>query len=357
MTIRVALLSFAHGHQFHWAKAFQEHEHAEMVVAWDHDVQRGRQGAAQVGVEFNEDLSVVLQDPTIDAVAVCSETARHADLVRAAAAAGKHVLCEKPTALALADVDAMQAVVERAGVHYMQAFPQRHLASNQKLLEIVRSGVLGDVSLVRKRHGHGYGLDNLESNMPWIVDAEQAGAGAFFDEGVHECDVLRWLLGDPLSVTAMVSRTLPQAEAWGLDTVGAAIFRFPEGVLASLEAAWTWVAGGPTTEIYGSSGTLVQSFTDVASNRQPLPGAQNLQLYLEAEKERGWQTMSCASPFAGAHRTVARTFVDALTDERAMPVTLADGRAALEMMLGAYTAAEQRREVTFPLKNDDKLSF
>lgn len=357
MTVGVGLLSFAHGHQFHWARAFGEHPAVDMVTAWDDDVRRGETGAAQVGVSFTSDLAEVLADPRVTAVAVCSETARHGQLVRAAAQAGKHVLCEKPIGLSLAEVDSMAAAVAAADIRYMQAFPQRHLASNQKLLDILGSGVLGDISMVRKRHGHGYGLENLDTHMPWIVDPAQAGAGGFFDEGVHECDALRWLLGEPLSVSAMLGSSTPQARGWGVDDVGAALFRFSGGVLASLEAAWTWVAGGPTTEIYGSQGTLIQSFTDVASNRQPLPGAENLLLYLEAERDKGWQNIPCHSPFGKAHETVARTFVDALIHGGPMPVTLADGRAALEMMLGAYTAAEQGREVSFPLDERAKGAF
>lgn len=347
--IGIALLSFAHNHQFHWARAFRSDPRVRMVVSWDSNRERGITGARETGTRFTSELDVVLSDSNVQAVAICSETNLHAELTIAAAKAGKHVLCEKPMATSLEECKEMLRAVGEYGVKYMQAFPQRHIPSNGKIKELLQAQAIGKVSLVRKRHGHSFALQGLPQSMPWIVDTHHAGAGAFLDEGIHECDVLRWFFGDPISVTAMVGNSVADIAAFGVDDFGAAIFRFQGGEIAVLEAGWAWVAGGPTTEIYGDQGTIIQSLTDCASNAVPLKGLGYLQIFKASERDVGWQDLGCAFDFSFAHERVATAFVDCLEGDTPPPVTAYDGLKALEMMLGAYLSARTGQVVNFPL--------
>jgi predicted dehydrogenase len=200
--------------------------------------------------------------------------------------------------------------------------------------------------LVRKRHGHYFALRDLAQTMPWILDSAQAGGGAFLDEGVHQADMLRWLLGDPLDVVALPGRV---SGGRSVEDTGAAIYRFSEGVTAVLEAGWTWVAGGPTTEIYGDRGTIVQGFTDCASSAAPLPGAAYLHLYRADGPEPAWTDLGTPHDFWTIHQRVPRAFLDCLIAGDPPPSDFTDGAAALEMILGAYQAAAERRTVSFPL--------
>ena len=354
-SIGVALLSFAHNHQFHWARALSAHPDVHLAGAWDSQPERGRAGAEAVNVEFEPDLERLLTRDDVDAAAICSETASHAPLAVKAAEHGKHVLCEKPMALGLPQCRDMIGAASESGVVYMQAFPQRHMRSNHAILGHLQAGTLGAVSLVRKRHGHAFGLGTLAADMPWIVDREQAGAGGFLDEGIHECDVLRWFLGDPVSVQASIGNTLPSMAERGIDDFGAAIFSFAGGEKAVLESGWTWLAGGPTTEIYGSKGSLAQNCTDLTAHRMPLPGVTKLQLYLEAEQASGWQALDVDDEFSQAHERVAHAFADCLQSGHAPEVTGEDGKKAVEMMLGAYMSAVQGREIFFPLTGSESF--
>jgi predicted dehydrogenase len=344
--IGVALLSFAHTHQEHWATSLAADPRAVVRAVWDSDPQRGAAAAARHTTEFEGSLDVVLRRPDVHAVTICSETCRHADLVVAAAQAGKHILCEKPIAGSLSACHQMASAVSEHGVTYMQSFPQRLLPANLRVRTLLREAAIGPISLVRKRHGHYFALRDLAATMPWILDPAQAGGGAFLDEGVHQTDVLRWLLGDPLEVVALPGRI---SGGRLVEDTGAAIFRFPEGVTAVLEAGWTWVAGGPTTEIYGDRGTIVQGFTDCASSAAPLPGAAYLRLYRTDCPEPAWTDLGDSHDFWTIHQRVPRAFLDCLVAGRPPASDLMDGAAALEMILGAYLAAAERRAVGFPL--------
>jgi predicted dehydrogenase len=344
--IGIALLSFAHTHQEHWATSLAADPRAIVRAVWDTDSRRGAAAASRHATAFEASLDAVLRRSDVQAVAICAENCRHADLAVAAAQAGKHILCEKPIAPSLSACRRMASAVTESGVTYMQSFPQRLLPANHHVRSLLREGAIGPLSLVRKRHGHYFALRDLAQTMPWILDPVQAGGGAFLDEGVHQTDMLRWLLGDPFEVVALPGRRSGGRSA---EDTGAAIYRFADEVTAVLEAGWTWVAGGLTTEIYGDRGTIVQGFTDCASAAAPLPGAAYLRLYRADRPEPAWTDLGDPHDFWTIHQRVPRAFLDCLIAGRPPASTLADGAAALEMVLGAYQAAAERRAVAFPL--------
>ena len=344
--IGIALLSFAHAHQEHWAKAFKADPRARLVAVWDADSGRGQVAAARHGTPFVGNLVAILEDPGVRAVAICSETGRHADLVTAAARTRKHILCEKPIARSLEECRRMAAAVREGGVTYMQSFPQRLLPANQRVRDLLAEGAIGPISLVRKRHGHYFALRDLAATMPWILDPDQSGGGAWLDEGIHQADMLRWLLGDPAEVIALPGRV---SAGRRVEDTAAAIYRFTAGVTAVLEAGWTWVAGGPTTEIYGDRGTIVQGFTDCASAAALLPGSAYLQVYRSGGREPDWEDLGLAHDFWTIHQRVPRAFLDCLLSGDPPPSDILDATAALEMILGAYRSATDRQAVRFPL--------
>jgi predicted dehydrogenase len=138
--IGVGVLSFAHGHVQAYCNQIQTFEDARLVAAWDDNEERGRTSAARFGMEFVPDRDARARRPDVDAVIVTSETNRHADLVEAPVAAGKHVLCQKPMATTLADCDRIIEAVERSGVHFQMAFQMRCDPLNQQIKRGWRRG-------------------------------------------------------------------------------------------------------------------------------------------------------------------------------------------------------------------------
>lgn len=342
---RIGLLSFAHDHANHWARALRRAPDADLVAIWDDDAARGSEAANRFGVDFEPDLATLLARTDVDAVGICSENNRHAEIAVAALAAGKHVLCEKPMATTLADCDAMLQARDRAGRTYMQAFPQRHDPSNLKLKALLAGGEIGQVLNARKRHGHG-GLPLgwfEQPSMAWFLDPRRAGGGALLDEGIHAADVLRWLLGEPRRVWATFQYTTP---GLAVEDNGHAIFEFEGGVQAVLQSSWTWLAGGWTTEVYGTDGTVLQQGNDCASTEVIGETIPRLQMYSRRKAIPGWYLdTDGALYFKEAHEEVARQFVRCLRAGDPAPVTGEDGRAALAMILAAYESARLGRPV------------
>jgi predicted dehydrogenase len=156
--VRFGILSFAHRtHATFWAKAITASNDAVLVGIWDDDLARGVAAARQFDVLFFPELNDLLR--ACDAIGIASETAKHVPLVEAAAAAGVHILLEKPMATTLDDCHRIERAVREAGVLFMQNFPKRFDPINQELVDLVRQGRIGEIGLVRIRHGHYHGLD------------------------------------------------------------------------------------------------------------------------------------------------------------------------------------------------------
>jgi predicted dehydrogenase len=333
---RVGLLSVAHYHGHFWAEAFRESPQADFVGIWDDDPARGQEAAARHGVRFWPDLEGLLG--ACEAVGITSETVQHAPLVEAAARHGRHVLCEKPLAATHDDCDRIARAVAGSGIVFMQSFPKRLDPVNHELCRLVESGELGRLALVRVRHGHFHGLDPA-FRRAWYVDPARSGGGALLDEGVHAADLLRWLLGEPESVTATVSGT-----ALGLpgEDTAVVVFRFPGGVLGEIATGVVFVAGDNSVELYGTGGMAVLSGVDLAS-RDLTEGA-FLKTYRVGEPRR-WTVSPIVPVFKTGklHHQNPLRFLEALQRGTPPPVTLEDGRRAVEMILAAYRAAETGR--------------
>lgn len=347
--INIAMIGVAHPHADRWARAWKMHTGANLIGVWDKDFVRAKQWATMFGVRQYQTLQELLDDTCVDAVGICSENSRHADDTIAAANAGKHILCEKPTALCLEDCDRMIQSVGKKKVRFMQAFPMRVDPVNEKIKALLEDGIIGEVVTFRKRHGIGWAATGkIPESYQWFTE-ESAGGGAFLDEGIHAADFLIWMFGQPISVTAKITgsgKRLP------VDDNGIAIIEFPNHVIGTMQSSWLFQAATVTTEIFGLEGSIIHQGNDCASTA--INGENNfpLQVYSRKDKETiGWQHPRMPINFMQIHETVASRFVDCLIFEKPFPSTLQNGRDALRLILGAYQSAKENRTVYFQEEN------
>jgi predicted dehydrogenase len=331
--IRFAILSFAHYHANFWAGAVRNHPGARLVGIWDDDVERGRDAATRHDSRFEPDLDRILQ--ACDAVGITSETASHAWLVEAATAAGKHVLCEKPIATTLADAGRIRHAVATSGVVFMQNLPKRHDPINAELRDLLLGGALGEIGLVRVRHGHHHGLDP-DFTRQWYTDPTQSGGGTLIDEGIHVTDFLRWLFGTAETAHATVSSAqlgLP------VEDTAAAVFTFPNGMIAEVATSWAFVAADHSIELYGTAGTALLRGVDLAS--KPVSTPPYLRYIARDGAEGVWSRSTVVPSFVsgGFHEAGPRAFVDGLLAGHVDEAGVDDGIASLAMVLAAYDAA------------------
>jgi len=348
------------GHIFHaplWADALNVNPRAELVCLWDHDAARGEEQAARWGVPFVSDLHAALARDGLDGVAVCAENAYHADLIVAAAAAGKHVLCEKPMATTFADCRRIRRAVKEAGVRYFQSFPKRFDPVNRAVKRLLDAGDLGRPLLARVRHGHAGSLETFPGTEPyracWFRDPDVNGGGAFLDEGVHATDLIAWLFGRPAQVAARMTRIDPEARA---DQAGIAVYHYANGLLVSLASGTVFAAADNTLEVWCERGSIIVTGTDLAS--KPFTQPPYVRVFTTGAGPLRWRELHVENGFKRAdyHQRAVNAFVDCLCDDAEPAVGLREGEAALELVLAAYESARTGRAVGLPFQQDREYS-
>lgn len=346
--INVSVLSFAHGHLALYCEKMRTFDDVRLVSAWDDDPVRGKRNADLYGMHFVQHIEDVLNDPSVDVVMIGSETNRHAELVEAAAHFKKAILLQKPMAITLEDCDRIIEVVERSGVYCSIAYQMRCDPSNQKIKELVESGVLGKIGLLRRRHCISvlFQPDFIHGPSRWHLDPEK-NLGMFMDDASHAADFMYWILGRPTRVFAEIDNILSDVAP---DDSGVAVYRFPDKAMGILVNSSVALAGENTTEIYGDQGVLIQNYDDLVSTQiPPPPGAIALKLYRRGA--RSWEDLHIPIPASHRERIMAvpRRFLDDFKRDRPPMVNCREGRISVEMILGAYRSSKEGRRIDFPL--------
>jgi 1,5-anhydro-D-fructose reductase (1,5-anhydro-D-mannitol-forming) len=259
------------GHKLGWAvvgcgwvardyviPALQDAGNARLVALCDADAD----ALARIpvtGVNRYSALGSVLADKDVEALYIATPNHLHAAMTEACAAAGKHVLCEKPMATTPHDALRMVSACQRAGVHYATAFDQRHHAAHRRLRTLVREGALGTVTQARIHYACWLPADWAPDN--WRIDPEQAGGGAMIDLAPHGLDLLEVILGDEWqSLCAMTQR---RVHGYAVDDGAVLMGQFKSGALGLLQVAYNCPDAYPrrTLEVIGTKARALASKT------------------------------------------------------------------------------------------------
>ena len=223
------------------------------VAVMSTNAERAAQYAARHNIaKSTTDLDALVKDKDIDAVYVSTTNELHRGQVFAAAAAGKHVLCEKPLALSLVDARAMVAECRKRGVVMGTNHHLRNAATHRAMRDAVKAGHIGKPLFARVFHAV-YLPPHLQS---WRIEKPNAGGGVILDITVHDADTLRFVLDDePQNVTAMTSQGgMSQA---GLEDGVMGVIRFSSGLLAQFHDAFTTKYATTGFEVHGDKGSLI----------------------------------------------------------------------------------------------------
>ena len=253
----------------------------EMKAVCGRDPQGVEAARAQFGWESAEtDWRRLVERDDIDLVDINAPSDAHKEIAVAAAAAGKHLFCEKPLALTLDDARAMLAAAEKAGVKHMIGFNYRFVPAVQLAKKLVAEGRIGKIYHFRATFLQDWIIDP-EFPLVWRLQKEIAGSGSHGDLGAHLIDLARFLIGEfeevvGMSETFIKERPIPSSMT-GLSAKGSAdgprgevtvddatlfLARFAGGALGSFEAT-RFAAGHRCTnafEINGSKGSVKFDF-------------------------------------------------------------------------------------------------
>lgn len=342
MSVHVGILGFAHGHVNAYCNQWQQRPDfgIDLIAAWDHNEERLAKNTSTYQLHAYADVDAFLAHPGLEAVVIGAETSMHAEMVEKAAAAGKAIALQKPLALTVAQADRIVAAVDRHRVPFTLAWQMRVDPQNIAIKELIDGGALGDLFMVRRRHGLPSQLWDIASM--WHFDPA-LNRDIWADDAAHPIDFILWLLGEPESVTAELSSL---SDPRVPHDTGIALFRYGDGVLAEVSCSFATLAAENTTEVIGRAGSIVQNYGDVPSCNVPRPpAAPGLKWYTREQQD--WSVSAIASPPNHGHRIagLAEPLADFFHGRRPPIATAPEGRTALRMVLACYLSSQAGRRI------------
>ncbi len=323
-TVKIGMLSFAHGHAYGYAGAMSQIANAEIVGVADLDKSRGEEASKRYNTRLFASYEELLSSD-VDAVVICTENLYHREVTEMAAAAGKHVMCEKPLSTKIADGRAMIDACKNAGVKLQTAFPCRFAPNMVQGRNAIQAGNIGKVLAIK-------GTNQGSCPGGWFTELSLSGGGAVIDHTVHVTDLMRWTLGaEVVEVYAEISNLMSHKN---YDDVGILTLGFDNGVFATLDSSWsrvpsysTW--GNVTMLVTGEEGSVwIDEFN------------QHLNLYNDRVMRHSWEGYTDNLDLG-----LCQSFVDAIANDTAVPITGEDGLAAAAVALAAYESNKQKKPV------------
>ncbi len=329
MSVRIGILSFAHLHAESYIQNLKALSHVEVIGISDDDVRRGEHFSRLFNVRCFHNHEALLEAKP-DAVIVCSENSRHLSLVRLAAAAKCHVLCEKPLATTVSDAQEIVRLCKEAGVILMTAFPMRFSIPLMEVKSRLDGGELGQVYCFNSSNQG----ELPRKHRAWFVDRHLAGGGAIMDHTVHLVDVMRWYLSSEVSEVYAVANRIFHADEVEVETGGIVCLKFNNGVFATIDCSWSrppyWPSwGGLSFEMVTDRGSVrVDAFR------------QNLTVFTHALQRPYWAFWG-----SDPNQLMIEEFVQSILEQRLPKVTGEDGLQAVKVVEAAYRSLETGQPV------------
>jgi inositol 2-dehydrogenase len=276
------------------------------------------------------DYHDLLNDKAVDAVIVVTPTSTHREVVTAAAKRGKAIFCEKPAALTLEATDEMIAAVEKAGVLFQVGFMRRFDKGISSAKKRIEAGEIGDPVTIRS-----IGRDPFRTSLEYANPA--VSGGLIVDMGIHDFDLVRWLMNDEVERVYAETASLVYPELTDVGDVDNAMMtlKFEKGGLGNVEVSRTASYGYDIQcNVIGSKGALqigyLQETPVVLFNRE---GA-HYDIVPHFPQR-----------FGPAYTAQIVHYLECLRDQKPTSITTKDARAALQIALAATKSQHEGRVV------------
>ena len=311
--------------------AVKNHEQACLAAICDVDEEKLREAGDKMGVEARyTDYRELLRHPGLDAVIIVTPDQLHREMVEESLKVGLHVLCEKPLALLREDLNAIVAASRASDKKLMVGQICRFTPGFAKAKELIDAGELGDIYYVESEYAHDY--QDILSENGWRSDPSRNGV---VGSGCHAVDLLRWVAGDPIEVTAYANHKMLPIVPYDDCTI--AILRFENDVIGKVfvstgcKRAYTM-----RSSFYGTKGTVV------CDNTSPSITFYKSQEENPAELEEREIEVDIAN-----HNTFGefRAFADAILNDKPVPTDALQGAKTIAACMAIVDSANERRTI------------
>ena len=344
MSIGIGIVGCGMIANFH-AKAIADAQGAHLVGCADRMPEFATKFADKQGCRAFDTVQAMLADPEVDAVSICSPSGAHLEPALAAAAAGKHIVVEKPLEITTERCDQIIQACDKAGVRLAVTFQSRFHESSKLMKQAVEQGRFGKVTMgdsyVKWYRSQEY-YDSGAWRGTWALD----GGGALMNQAIHSVDLLVWLMGPVAEISAMTA-TMTH-ERIEVEDIAVANLRFVSGALGVIEATTTAYPGAlKRIEISGSHGTAILEEEDIKMWQfaEETPEDDEIRKRMTGKTESGGGAADPSAIDHHGHTMVFGEFVAAINENRPPAVDGHEGRRSVEVIRAIYESAKTGQRV------------
>ena len=319
---------------------------AELVSVMDISAERAQAVAQQFGIPHWCATEKELLGQSVDAVYIATPQNMHARQVIQAAKAGKHILCEKPVAVSIREVNRMQAACRKESIKFMLGFCMRNNVYHKKARELVQSGALGQMVMGRAE------LTCWYPPIPgaWRQDLAVSHGGALIDMGTHCLDILEWIMDTRIVEVAGFQDLRTHKYPTPIEDTSTILVRFSNGAHGIIDNYFNIpdAAAQNSLELYGTKGTLIGQGTigqDPTGKMFSILQAEDTGYNANQVRNVEAQRQKYRLEGIGLYGQMIDIFSRCIMDNTEPPVTLADGRHSVAVVLAIYEAIRKRKVV------------
>ena len=329
--IRVGVLGVGRIGKIHAENLATRIPGAELAVLADVFPDELQNVAARFGVSrTTADYKDVIAAGDVDAVVICTPTNTHYQIILDAAAAGKHIFCEKPIDLSLERIKTINQAVEKCAVQFMVGFNRRFDPNFSKVRDLVESGKIGKPQILR--------ITSRDPGPP-PENYLRASGGIFLDMTIHDFDMSRYLLGSDVrevyaKADVLIDPVFSKVGDWDTAVV---TLTFENGALGTIDNSRKAVYGyDQRVELFGSEGMIAvgnrTADDHVHADRTGVHSSLPLHFFLER--------------YAESYLTEMQAFVNSVKEDKPVPVSGQDGLMSVAVGLAATKSVKESRAVT-----------
>ena len=330
-------------------EAVRDASNIELVSVMDTHAAKAQAVADRFHVPHACTTEAELLAQDLDAVYIATPQNVHARQVIQAAEAGRHILCEKPIAVSLAEVDQMEAAIQKAGVKFMLGFCMRYNVYNKKARELVQGGALGQMVMGRAQ------LTCWYPPIPeaWRQDVSISHGGALIDMGTHCLDLLEWIQGTRIVEVVGFQDLLKHDYRTQIEDTSTVIVRFANGAHGIIDNYFNLpdAAAQNALELHGTKGSLLATGTigqdptgkmfTILQPEETAYDPNQVRDVAVAREEYHFQGI-------GLYGQMVSMFADCILENKTPPISLEDGRHSVNVVETIYRAVKEKRVLAVP---------
>jgi len=339
-------ISEAHGDSFS-----RLGEQVKVMAFTDVDISRARKRAEQFNAPIaTTDYTNLLQRDDIHIISICSPPFLHLQTIMDSLQAGKHVLCEKPVVMNLAELDKVETLLTTTGLCFGGAFQWRFGTGVQQVKDLYDNDMFGKIiyatnNLFWHRTQEYFAVD-------WRNTWEKSGGGIIFNLACHGLDALIYILGDIASVSAEMDALKYNID---IEDTGSVILRFQNGALGAVNAT-------VNSHFQRSHLVIIGTKLEAISSNDPYCVAYEPWQFrsVDSDYEKQVQELLAGENYQfepASHRKLVKDFVNAVIENRQPVVDIHEISRSLQVLTAIYKSSRIGKRVSLPIKKDDAFYF